>query len=144
MHQMYDLPSYQGYHHPIPMDTSPSYEQHDSFPNGSATMSSNPYQVYQAVGHHPGNLPWDTQLPPAPSQGLHAHLHRSQWTQLSPQEQVLWDQFSPQSKKLITRAIGNVGNRIHLCPPLALLLPAVPTTYQPASTPCQPPQPVTC
>ena len=53
-----------------------------------------------AINSHQG--PWYPQDTQETSSTLQSKLHCSQWQQLTAQEQVLWDQFSPALKKVIT------------------------------------------
>ena len=53
-----------------------------------------------AINSHEGT--WYPQDDPNTPPNLQSKLHHSQWQQLTAQEQVLWDQFSPASKKVIT------------------------------------------
>ena len=38
---------------------------------------------------------------------IQTQLHQSQWQKLTPDKQVLWDKFSPESKKVITTPVPN-------------------------------------
>ena len=65
------------------------------------------FGYFEQVGSNHGKFPYPMELILLNHQlesplTMLANLHQSQWRQLTPQEQVLWDQFSPESKKVIT------------------------------------------
>ena len=59
----------------------------------------------------PQSVPTYGEVPNYPTPpDIQIQLHQSQWQKLTPEEQVLWDKFSPESKKVITTPVPN-GDR---------------------------------
>ena len=84
---------------PPSMESPPS-----AWPDIPPAMATYAHQELPSHAPDPGTF-GETQEHPQDTSDLLAKLHRSQWNKLTPKEQVLWDQFSPESKRLITMPV---------------------------------------